>query len=48
MQALKLIPSSMFGISASGSSFPNIPITTFSFPLHSPCRLRSVLSVLSG
>jgi Domain of unknown function (DUF4203) len=48
MQALNLFPSSMFGISAFGSFSPSLPITTFSFPLHSPCRLKSVSSVLSG
>jgi hypothetical protein len=44
LQKLNILFSFMFGISASDSSFQSLLITTFSFPLHSPCRSRSVLS----
>lgn len=48
MQMLNFLSSSICGISDTGSSFPSILVTTFSFPSHSLWRLRLVSSGLCG
>ena len=48
VQMLKLLSSSICGILDTGSSFPGLLVTTFSFPSHSPWKLRLVSSELFG